>query len=162
MTNEHITTDGTASPAQSARWIKEDGLTIVEAATYLEISERTVRSRIKAGKLAAIQIERPQGYEWRVYPNGLPPSTNVDPPAIQPSIHLDPPVSNVEASELARLLERAHAENQQLAGQVGFLQAKLQDAERTVALLMAPTDEPAPEPPAQPERVSWWRRLFGQ
>jgi hypothetical protein len=68
----------------------------------------------------------------------------------------------VEASELARLLERAHAENQQLAGQVGFLQAKLQEAERTVALLMAPKDEPAPEPPAQPERVSWWKRLWGR
>jgi hypothetical protein len=67
----------------------------------------------------------------------------------------------MEASELARLLERAHAENQQLAGQVGFLQAKLQDAERTVALLMAPNDEPAPEPPAQPEPIKpWWKRLF--
>jgi excisionase family DNA binding protein len=136
-------------------------LTIVEAATYLEISERTVRSRIKAGKLAAVQIERPQGYEWRVFPDGLPGGINVDPPAIQPSIHLDPPVSNVEASELARLLERAHAENQQLAGQVGFLQAKLQEAERTVALLMAPKDEPAPESPAEPERRPWWKRLWG-
>ncbi len=134
-------------------------MTIVEAATYLEISERTVRSRIKAGKLAAVQIERPQGYEWRVFPDGLPGGINVDPPAIQPSIHLDPPVSNVEASELARLLERAHAENQQLAGQVGFLQAKLQEAERTVALLMAPKDDPAP--PAEPERRPWWKRWIG-
>jgi len=57
------------------------------------------------------------------------------------------------------LLERAHAENQQLAGQVGFLQAKLQDAERTVALLMAPKDEP--EPPAEPERRPWWKRWIG-
>jgi len=39
---------------------------------------------------------------------------------------------------------------------------RAQYAEEQVKLLMAPKDEPAPEPPAQPERVSWWRRLFGQ
>jgi excisionase family DNA binding protein len=140
--NEDGRTDGTASSAFPARWIKEEGLTIVEAATYLEISERTVRSRIKAGKLAAVQIERPQGYEWRVYPAGLPPGTNIDPPTMQPGNHVDPPVNNVEASELARLLERAHAENQQLAGQLGFMQARLQEAEKTIALLTAPKDGP--------------------
>jgi hypothetical protein len=52
--------------------------------------------------------------------------------------------------------------NEQLAGQVGFLQAKMQDQERQIALLMAPKDEPAPEPPAQLEpKVSWWRKLLG-
>jgi len=52
--------------------------------------------------------------------------------------------------------------NEQLAGQVGFLQAKMQDQERQIALLMAPKDEPAPESPAQPEpKVSWWRKLLG-
>jgi excisionase family DNA binding protein len=39
---------------------------------------------------------------------------------------------------------------------------RAQYAEEQVKLLMAPKDEPAPEPPAQLERVSWWRRLFGQ
>ncbi len=57
-------------------------------------------------------------------------------------------------------LEHLRRENQQLAGQLGFTQAKLQEAERTVALLMAPKDEPAPEPPAEPERRPWWRRLL--
>ena len=66
-----------------------------------------------------------------------------------------------ETLELVRLVARLSQENQQLAGQLGFTQAKLQEAERTVALLMAPKDEPAPEPAAEPERVSWWKRLFG-
>jgi hypothetical protein len=48
---------------------------------------------------------------------------------------------------------------------VGFLQAKLQDAERQIALLSAPRDE-APsqaEPaPAQPRKAPWWRRLVGR
>jgi hypothetical protein len=58
------------------------------------------------------------------------------------------------------VVERLTQRNEQLAGQLGFTQAKLQEAERTVALLMMPTDEPAPEPPAQPERVSWWKRIL--
>ncbi len=57
-------------------------------------------------------------------------------------------------------LEHLRRENQQLAGQLGFTQAKLQEAERTVALLMAPTDEPASEPAAEPERRPWWKRLW--
>jgi len=51
--------------------------------------------------------------------------------------------------------------NEQLAGQVGFLQAKMQDQEQQIALLMAPKDEPAPELPAQPERRPWWKRWIG-
>ncbi len=67
------------------------------------------------------------------------------------------------APELMKALEmvdRLQQANQQLAGQLGFTQAKLQEAERTVALLMAPKDGPAPEPPAEPERRPWWKRIF--
>ena len=52
--------------------------------------------------------------------------------------------------------------NEQLAGQVGFLQAKLQDAERQIALLSAPKDDaPVAEPgPAHPGLLGrWWKRL---
>jgi hypothetical protein len=63
-----------------------------------------------------------------------------------------------ETLELVRLVDRLSRENQQLAGQLGFTQAKLQEAEKQIALLMAPKDDP--EPPAEPERRSWWRRLF--
>ena len=52
--------------------------------------------------------------------------------------------------------------NEQLAGQVGFLQAKLQDAERQIALLSAPKDEAPPIQlePVQPSVLGrWWRRL---
>lgn len=67
-----------------------------------------------------------------------------------------------ELIELVRLVDRLQQSNQQLAGQLGFTQAKLQEAERTIALLMAPKDEPAEEQPAEPERVSWWKRLWGK
>src|SRR5919202_1400147 len=71
-----------------------------------------------------------------------------------------------DAIELAAQLQRENAaivsRNEQLAGQVGFLQAKLQDAERQIALLSAPRDDApsAVEPAsAQPKRPPWWRRL---
>ena len=59
--------------------------------------------------------------------------------------------------------------NEQLAGQVGFLQARVQEQERQIALLMAPKDEaPAPQEPAvvpgdapAPVKPPWWRRLLG-
>ncbi len=60
-------------------------------------------------------------------------------------------------------LEHLRRENQQLAGQLGFTQAKLQDAQeenQQLRLLMAPKDEPSPEPPAEPERRPWWKRIL--
>src|SRR5688500_14393776 len=58
-------------------------------------------------------------------------------------------------------LTRVHRENQQLAGQRGFTRAKLQKAEMTFALLMAPKEEPQPEQLALPEPIKpWWKRLF--
>jgi hypothetical protein len=66
---------------------------------------------------------------------------------------------------MVELVDKLQAQNQQLAGQLGFTQAKLQDAQeenQQLRLLMAPKDEPTPEPPAQLEpKVSWWRKLLG-
>ena len=79
----------------------------------------------------------------------------------------------MKALELAEQLRRDNAalvqRNEQLAGQLGFVQAKLQDAEEQIRLLMAPKDEPAPkEPEPAPERASethpprrtWWQRTL--
>ncbi len=67
-----------------------------------------------------------------------------------------------QALELAQRLQQENAalasRNEQLAGQVGFLQARVQDQERQIALLMAP-QEPEPTPAPEPERRPWWQRL---
>lgn len=58
--------------------------------------------------------------------------------------------------------EALRCENQHLTGRLGCVQAKLQDAEEQIRLLMAPKD--APTLAAQPEqgrRIPWWRRLIG-
>jgi excisionase family DNA binding protein len=138
-----------------------DVLTPAEAAVRLGVSERTVWRRIKAGKLEAEHTL--EGV--RVL---LSDAVSVD--DRQASVALSDNVSDRATDspqpELMKALEMVSEltrRNEQLAGQVGFLQAKMQDQERQIALLMAPKDEPAPEPPAQPEpKVSWWRRLFGQ
>jgi excisionase family DNA binding protein len=154
-------------------------VSVRDAAKSIGVSERTIRRRIQDGILPAWKQETEHGYEWRVPVSSLDaglPGTHprqtaslpgsVDqgggrPPAQQVAV-----VGAPAAPELLKALEmvdRLTRENQQLAGQLGFTQAKLQDAQeenQQLRLLPAPKDEPTPEPPAQPERVSWWKRLW--
>jgi excisionase family DNA binding protein len=145
----------------------DHSLSIEEAAESMGVSPATIRRRIKTGELAAFKRTTPHGFEWRIGagPESIGLITTADhvvESPDQPVVESADQTPAPETLELVHLVERLSRENQQLAGQLGFTQAKLQEAERTVALLMAPKDEPAPEPPAEPERVSWWRRLFGQ
>ena len=138
-----------------------DALTPAEAAVRLGVSERTIWRRIKAGKLDTEHT----GDGVRVL---LSDAVSVD--DRQVSVALSDTLSEATDSpqpELMKALEMVSEltrRNEQLAGQVGFLQAKLQDAQeenQQLRLLPAPKDEPAPEPPAEPEpKVSWWKRLF--
>lgn len=134
-----------------------DALTPAEAAVRLGVSERTIWRRIKAGKLDT--EHRVEGV--RIL---LSDALSVDDRQVSVAFdNVSDTVTDSPQPELIKALEMVSEltrRNEQLAGQVGFLQAKTQDQERQIALLMAPKDEP--EQPAQPERVSWWRRLFGQ
>ncbi len=151
----------------------DQSLSIEEAAERMDVSPATIRRRIKTGELAAFKRTTPYGFEWRIgaEPSSIGLITSASQPVLSPmhSPHqiidsLDQPsegpddVPAPETLELVRLVDRLSRENQQLAGQLGFTQAKLQEAEKQIALLMAPKDDP--EPPAEPERRSWWRRLF--
>ncbi len=147
-------------------------LSVQEAAAHYGVTEKTIRRRIKAGSLRAIKHGIAEGSEWRVYPEGSLDSdqgtqtthegTHTEQEPYTPlSPQPKPPQQSAELLRALEVVERLTQRNEQLAGQLGFTQAKLQEAERTVALLMAPKDEP--EQPAQPEpRRPWWRRLFGQ
>jgi hypothetical protein len=86
---------------------------------------------------------------------------------------IDPQVitsgDQVPTTELFQELRRLHDQNVQLAGQVGFLQAQLQQAQEQVKFLTdsqhtpeqpAPEAEPAPQPAEPTKRVPWWKRLF--
>ncbi len=141
----------------------DDAMTPAEAAARLGISERTVQRRLKQGTLKGYKVKSGRGEVWRVMPDAVAPT----PDAMTPQddvVTTEAAAPDVpEVLELVRLVDRLQRDNQQLAGQLGFTQAKLQEAEHTIALLMAPTDEPQPAEvtPADPPRRSWWRRLLG-
>jgi len=165
MTN--TTDDMAATPPAS-----DVGMTPAQAAAYLGISERTVQRRLKQGILQGYKVDTGRGEVWRVVLDDMAATPTV-PRDVMVATAARADVTPTGVAEFAHAvidelrqeyrdeLEHLRRENQQLAGQLGFTQAKLQEAERTVALLMAPKDDPAPEPAAETERRPWWRRWIG-
>ncbi len=170
VTIHDVMTDSTPDDMAATTPASDVGMTPAEAAALLGISERTVQRRLKQGALQGYKLDTGRGEVWRVVLDDMAvtptaprdvmvataPRADVTPTAVAEFAHA---VIDELRQEYRDELEQLRRENQQLAGQLGFTQAKLQEAERTVALLMAPKDEPAPEPPAQPERP-WWKRLW--
>lgn len=178
---------GGTSPAEPRQ---NPGVSLQEASLRLDLSERTIRRMLQEGELQGYKQKATRGYVWRVVLDDAPvPEPGISsangrheagssPAAGGGSEQQTPNDETTPTGDLARALslieqmhqdqvaelERLRRENQQLAGQLGFTQAKLQEAEKQIALLMAPKDpEPAePEQPAEPERVSWWKRLWGR
>ena len=169
-----------------------------EAAERLNASESTIRRKIKRGDLRAKQEETIQGYRWLVEVADEQVATTGDKVVTSDAQVVTTPHSSskeqatpserddrvvtsgeqvrtldaqVPTTELFQELRRLHDQNVQLAGQVGFLQAQLQQAQEQVKLL---TDtQHAPAPPAQPEstpqpaeqpakRLPWWKRWFAE
>jgi len=151
------TVDKVSGVDDSSAVMDDGGLTVEHAAGRLQVSERTIHRRIKQGKLQAHKVNTPRGQVWCVHLDSM-------------SVMEDSALPAGETLELVRLVDRLSRDNQQLAGQVGFLQSEIQQRDRQIALLMAPKDEPAdvtprtePEIPAvpEPEHRPWWKRLFG-
>ncbi len=149
-----------------------DSLSLAEAAARLGVSERTVLRRIEKGGLSGHKVAAERGEVWRVSLDGMTDTHDNVPAGVSAvtdnhSAAMTDTADSTPAPELMKALEivdRLQRDNQQLAGQVGYLQARVQDQERQIGLLMAPKDEPAPEPeptlepaPSRP----WWRRLLG-
>ena len=140
--------------------VAETGLPLAEAASRLGISERTLRDRIKAGKVRAIKVIGANGVAaYRVFLDTPPPVSEADLPLVEASPQLAeglvPSVSEnapppVDLSPLVALLEKVQRENLELAGRVGFyqaenlqLQAQLQTAQARILELEAPKEAPA-------------------
>jgi hypothetical protein len=118
-------------------------VTIAEAAKRLGVSVDTVRRRVKDGSLTSQQLQRPQGFTWQVFLAD----------AQQP-----PAPTQQSLGELVSLVRDLQKENRDLAGQLGYMQAQLQQAQEEVRLLRAPEVPPVVENAAEsPAPRPWWR-----
>ena len=148
--------DATHDAEQAGTWA-----TLAEAASLLSCSVDTVRRRIRRGELHAVQDAGRHGPTWRVLLSATPsvvptvgstpssmPSVNGSTPSTTPSKGED----SVALLEALRILDALRQENRDLAGQVGYLQARVQVHEETIRALTAPQTQqdanPEPESPA--------------
>jgi excisionase family DNA binding protein len=175
--------------------VHADGsVSVQEAAQVLGCSEKTIRRRIKAGTLTAHRLPTSQGYEWRVQLDGstdqLPPlfaaqvdsqnghlpsgAAQLDNQQNEPKNAASASVNDASNEALLKALafaERLQRENMELAGRVGFLQAKLQTAEEQILALTpgslketsleeSSDEEPVVTSPIE-ELLSPWQKIIG-
>ncbi len=147
-------------------------VTVKEYAARTGISGRTIREKLARGQLAGFKQKDPTtGTDtWFVALTDtavaeLPTHGKEGAPSLHP-VAANSSAPQQEASvprfvitelleKLNRLedaVERMHRENVELAGRVGFYQAKLQEAETKIALLGAPQAVSQ-----QAHRRPWWR-----
>lgn len=160
----------------------EQGLTIREAAQACGLSEKTIRRRIKSGTLPAFQITTQYGVEWRVTSlDASVEGTPTQPRRIQGRRVYTGRIERVEGRQsrapmdMARVdtpndtalqqalelvenarrdAERLQQQNVGLAGRCGYLQARLEAAEKQVLALTALSEPDRPQAP-------WWKRALG-
>ncbi len=151
-------------------------LTVREAAERFGVSKDTIRRRIKSGELQAVPIDTAQGFEWRILLGGDGAadlgSTAAQPDSDDAQVRSTAaevgsgstqghPLQDERLDKALDLVEKLqgdyatiHKENLELAARCGYLQARLEAAERQVLAL---------SPPMEPERpkAPWWRRMLG-
>ena len=167
-------------------------VSIQEAAQHFSVAPATIRRWIKSGKLAAYQHDLPQGFEWRVQlpdhgvqlldhnvevPDHTPP-IQVEQVSAPTNLHVqlldhdqvtadDQVTTDMTMLKALEMVDRLQQQNMQLAGQVGYLQAQLQDAHEQIRVLVDTQhaqEPPAtdPKPKATQQHTPWWRRLLGR
>jgi len=146
-----------------------------QAAAYCGVSEKTVRRWIASGKLAAqrdgasFKIAADSLYALQARGNGHAADRShphVDIAADSRAAGAAPPDMSAspaaaEAAHLAALVAQLHRENVELAGRLGYFQAKNAELEERVKLLAAgpPAEMPANAPDARRGRWFWpWGR----
>jgi len=134
--------------------MSDQGFNINEAAKKLNVSTRTIRRHIKAGKIKAELIKGSFGEEYRI----LELSPQFDPnaefetkPVEEQSLDRPIPDSNgfVHGVELIRELQE---KNLALAAQLGAAAERIRNLEGQLKLL-------APPPSVKVVKEPWWRRF---
>ena len=125
---------------------------INEAAKKLDVSTRTIRRYIKAGKLKAELVKGSFGDEYRILE--LPPQ--LDPNRTLDSGKTAGKPSGQSSSESFDLIRELQEKNLALAAQLGAAAERIRNLEGQVKLL-AP---PKPEKPAEESRWRRFREMF--
>jgi MerR family copper efflux transcriptional regulator len=123
---------------------------INEAAKKLNVSTRTIRRYIKAGKLKAELVKGSFGDEYRILEL---------PPQLDPNLTLDNDkaigkTSGQSSSESFGLIRELQEKNLALAAQLGAAAERIRNLESQVKLLAPPRAEKL-------VAESWWQRLHG-
>jgi excisionase family DNA binding protein len=121
---------------------------INEAAQKLNVSTRTIRRYIKAGKLKAELVKGSFGDEYRILE--LPPQ--LDPNLTMDNDKAAGKTSGQPSSESFDLIRELQEKNLALAAQLGAAAERIRNLEGQVKLLAPPK---APKPVSE----SWWHRL---
>ncbi len=138
-------------------------LTLREAASLADVSVRSIRNWINEGKIPVVlqldgkKVRREELRSFLETRHSSPPALKETP---SPQVHGVPGLERLVellAAEREKS-ERLSQQNFELAGRLGFYQAKLQEAEKQILLLSAPTQvEEAASSPSLP----WWKRFLG-
>ena len=121
---------------------------INEAAKKLNVSTRTIRRYIKAGKLKAELVKGNFGDEYRILE--LPPQ--LDPNLTLDNEKNDGKTSEHSTSESFDLIRELQEKNLALAAQLGAAAERIRNLEGQVKLIAPPKPEKSPA-------ESWWSRL---
>jgi hypothetical protein len=141
-------------------------LRAASAAALLQISEKTVRRRARAGRKRARQVSTGHGPAWEVWVGGAEPSLVTDRARVRllPTTDRSVPDSQEDLAgkvagqteallEALRLIHTLSEENRNLAGQLGSAQSQLQQRDEQIKALQAPAGDPesAHAPEGAPE-----------
>jgi MerR family transcriptional regulator, copper efflux regulator len=130
---------------------------ISEAAEVLNLSAKTIRRYIKAGKLPSVMISTKFGDEYRI--TDIPEDLKAE-AAAQAEAAAKVEVVPVEEPAFRLDAQQLYQDNIRLALQLGAANGRIRELEERLKLLEMPKAPPVlTEPP--PVKVSWWKRLFG-
>ncbi len=121
------------------------GLTIVEAASSLGVSSRTIRRLIKSGKLSAELVPGPFGDEYRIFE--LPTDYCKRRPVDNTPTQIPIQTTSQTPVQFMDIIRELQEKNMVLAAQLGAATEHIRFLENQVKLLNT-TKQP------------WWKRLF--
>ena len=122
-----------------------NSLTIKEAARVLGISQNSVRAKLKSGTLSGCKVKGPTGEQWMVELTKVTSKLTKPTKEVTKAIE---PAQNLEVLRLLEIIEKQNARLEAASGQIGYLQAQLENSRETVKLL------------EDRSRMPWWRRLL--